>query len=279
MKKANVMIILIVFLIVTLIGCSPGGDNQPEVPPPNGEPKEGKPMDGVHLVVAVNAENAPGESVNAKGEFVGFSIELQEMLSEMLGFTYEWKDMEFFGLIAAVEGGQADMINSSISVTKERSEKVDFTIGYYTPITCIISAKGSGIETIDDLKGKKVGAASGTTFERLVKTLDGVQLISFDSAVPAAQILGTRELDAIIESSSFGLEHGVPRGHEVHVIPFETLGGFVPPYGMAFTKGSPYVKYFNEALEKLEAEGILEDLKYKYYGEDYVEKLRIAQGK
>ncbi|WP_130864368.1 ABC transporter substrate-binding protein [Bacilliculturomica massiliensis] len=272
LRKSLLFILTGLLSLTLIVGC---GDSETSGPD-SGEATTGLPLSGQHFIIAVNAENAPMESVDPSGEYIGFSVDLAAALADRLGFTYEWSDMEFFGLIGSIQEGRADMILSSISATDERREMVDFSDGYFQPITCIISAKDSGISTIEDLNGRKVGGATGTLFEKYAQTIPGVNYVSFDSTVPAIEIIGTSQLDAIIESSSYGERYAAGKDLDVHVIPKSVIREYAPFYAIAFPKGSDEnVKLFNEALAELETDGTLQELRSEWLGQDYVDKLAI----
>lgn len=275
MKRKLNLIMVVLLLTVMMFGCGNNG-NVPGDNTSNGD----LPLSGTHLVIGTNAECAPYESINAEGEFVGFDIDLVEELSKKLGFTYEWKDMEFFGLIGAVQEERVDMAISALSGTDERKEKVDFSVGYNYSIMTIISKPGSGIKTVDDLAGKKVGAATGSNFEALINSVPGAKLVSYDVTVPAVSIVGTSELDALIELSTFAEIYAKDLGLEVTVIPkavAEELAG-ERPLSIAFPKGSDLVAQFDQAILELEEEGVLDELCAKWFGQDYVDKLPIFNG-
>ncbi|MDD4833246.1 MAG: ABC transporter substrate-binding protein [Lutispora sp.] len=277
--KRKLTLIMVVVLVIGLImvGCSSLGSKAANSGTENSDNGNKLPLSGRHFVIGVNAECAPYESIDAKGNFVGFDIDFADALSKKLGFTHEWKDMEFFGLIGEVQGKKIDMVISCLSGTEERKKKVDFSTGYNYSISCIISKPGSGIETVDDLKGKKVGAAAGSNFEALIKAVPGTKLISYDSTVPAVSIVGTPELDALIELSTFGEHYAAPAGLEAHVIPktiAEELAG-ERPLAIAFPKGSDLVPIFDQAIAELEEEGVMNEICAKWLGQDYVDKLPI----
>jgi polar amino acid transport system substrate-binding protein len=225
--------------------------------------------------MALNAENAPYESVGPSGEFEGFSIDLITELSEILGFTYEYLDMEFTGLISSIQTGRCDCLLSSVSITPERQELVDFSDPYFEPVITIISAKESGITKMEDLVGKKVGASSGTTFLTLAQSIENAEGIGFDNISSAVSLIGTPELDALIETSSFGVVYGSQYNLDVHTIPFSVAKDL--PYGAAFPKGSEYLDDFNAAFAVLFENGTMSALQEKWFGDDYVKRLAEAQ--
>ena len=273
MKRKLTLVVAVLLVFVMMVGCSnPGNDqaNGDNTANENSGSGDELPLSGKHLKIGVNAECAPYESIDEKGNFVGFDIDFADALSKKLGFTYEWVDMEFFGLIGAVQEKRIDMAISCLSGTEERKKKVDFSRGYNYSIMCIISKPDSGIETVDDLEGKKVGAATGSNFEALIKAIPGTQLVSYDVTVPAVSIVGTSELDALIEISTFGEHYAGPAGLECHVIPktiAEELAGD-RPLSIAFPKGSELVPIFDQAIVELEEEGIMDEIAAKWLGQD-----------
>jgi ABC-type amino acid transport substrate-binding protein len=276
--------LLAIVAIVAMVGCSKSGDQTTgsnSTGTVNSESGGKLPLSGRHLVIGVNAECAPYESIDKNGAFVGFDIDFAAELSKKLGFTHEWKDMEFFGLIGAVQEKRIDMAISALSGTEERKERVDFSRGYNYSIMCIISKPGSGIKTVADLAGKKVGAATGSNFEALITSVPTAKLISYDVTVPAVSLIGTPELDALVELTTFAEIYAAPLGLEAHVIPksvAEELAG-ERPLSIAFPKGSELVPLFDKAILELEEEGIMDALAAKWFGQDYVDKLPLFNAK
>ncbi|MDD4680872.1 MAG: hypothetical protein PHP79_08335, partial [Clostridia bacterium] len=92
--------------------------------------------------------------------------------------------------------------------------------------------------------------------------------------------VGTKELDAIIEISTFGENYAAPRGLETHVILKAVVDEIVDdrPLSIAFPKGSDLVPIFNHAIVELEEQGIMDDIAMEWLGQDYVDKLPIFMG-
>ena len=57
----------------------------------------------------------------------------------------EIQDMDFSGLISALQNGQADFVMAAMSATEERKKSVDFSDIYYTSKHVIVTKKDSGI--------------------------------------------------------------------------------------------------------------------------------------
>ena len=88
-------------------------------------------LEGVKLVepgkltYGVAASFAPFEYVE-DGKLTGFDIEFIQGLSEKLNVELSPMNMEFKGLIPALQGGRIDIINSAMYINPTRSEQVDF---------------------------------------------------------------------------------------------------------------------------------------------------------
>lgn len=126
------------------------------------------------LVVGTSADYPPYEfhkEVNKKDEIVGFDIEIAKALAKDLGVTLEIKDMKFDGLLAALEAGNVDFVISGMTPTPERQQSVDFTKIYYTAVQKVVvrTEDKDKYKSIDDLKGKKVGAQKAATQETIVR--------------------------------------------------------------------------------------------------------------
>ena len=133
------------------------------------------------LKMGTSADYAPFEYIDtAKGEEpTGIDIELAKIITEKLGYKLEIQDMDFGGLISSLQNGQVDFVASAMSATDERRKSVDFSDIYYTSKHIIISKKGSGFKTVEDLNGKKVGAQLGSIQETKAKEL--AKTINYDS--------------------------------------------------------------------------------------------------
>ncbi len=80
----------------------------------------------------------PMSYLNGDGELKGMEIELILMMAKELDYKVSFKTMEFSGILAAVEGGKADMCCGSLIITPERSEVVNFIPHHETAFILIV---------------------------------------------------------------------------------------------------------------------------------------------
>mgnify|MGYP000374336138 FL=1 len=77
--------------------------------------------------IGVDATYPPFESVDAAGNFQGFSIDIANALCERMKVTCEFTNQDWEGIIPALQANKFDAIISSMSITEERKKQVDFT--------------------------------------------------------------------------------------------------------------------------------------------------------
>lgn len=94
--------------------------------------------------VGINAEFAPFEYYDEKGNLAGFDIELMNLIGKRAGLEIEYINMPFDKLIPAVVNGEITCAISAITVTKERNSVVDFTTPY------LVSRLHTTLEPVED---------------------------------------------------------------------------------------------------------------------------------
>lgn len=102
-------------------------------------------------------------------EVVGVDVELCRAIAERLGRRFQVENTDFDLVLASVISRRADCAASSITVTDDRRQKVDFSIPYVKTGIVVVSRAGEPFAGIDQLRGKKVGVQSGTTSDAFVR--------------------------------------------------------------------------------------------------------------
>ncbi|MFL0248133.1 transporter substrate-binding domain-containing protein [Candidatus Clostridium stratigraminis] len=159
------------------------------------------------LVVGTSADYPPYEfhkSVSGNDEIVGFDIEIAKEIAKDLGVKLVIKDMDFKGLLNALESGNVDMVLAGMTPTEERKQSVDFSNIYYKAAQTLVvrTEDKDKIKTIDDLNGKGLGVQKGSIQEDIAKNqLPKAQAKALGKITDIALALKTKKIDAaIIES-------------------------------------------------------------------------------
>jgi ABC-type amino acid transport substrate-binding protein len=103
------------------------------------------------------------------GKHVGFSVDMAGLLAENLGKRFGKKiTIKPFTVtpktrIPMVINGTVDTEMGSTTYTQKREKVADFSLIFFFSETTFLVAKDSGIKTLTDLSGKRVGGARATT--------------------------------------------------------------------------------------------------------------------
>lgn len=159
------------------------------------------------LVVGTSADYPPYEfhkSISGNDNIVGFDIEIAKEIAKDLGVKLVIKDMDFKGLLNALESGNIDMVLAGMTPTDERKQSVDFSNIYYKAAQTLVvrTEDKDKIKTIEDLNGKGLGVQKGSIQEDMAKNqLPKAEPKALGKISDIALALKTKKIDAaIIES-------------------------------------------------------------------------------
>ncbi|MBM6776142.1 transporter substrate-binding domain-containing protein [Collinsella tanakaei] len=121
--------------------------------------------EGRTLVVAMELAYPPFETKDGAGEPSGISVDFMRDFGEAYGYDIVIENTAWDGLIPSLQTGKADCVISSMTITDERKQTVDFSDAYAQAQLAILANSGSGISSVDDLnqEGKTVAVKTGST--------------------------------------------------------------------------------------------------------------------
>ncbi|MDV2884097.1 transporter substrate-binding domain-containing protein [Alkalihalophilus pseudofirmus] len=254
-----------------LAGCGAEGDGPAEVEAPAEEPTEEVNEDatsgeGGTLIMATSADYPPYESVDLEsGEIVGFDIDIANHIAGELGYELEIQDVDFNGLIPAMEAGRADFVLAGMTPTEERKENVDFSDIYYEAQNLIVSKEDQGLSAVEDLEGLTVGVQLGSIQEGEAEDLAeeiGFNVEKRDRIPELIQELLAGRLDAILMEDTVAAGYMESQsGLAQFEVPSEELAGSA----IAFPKGSELVEPFNDKLNEMIDSGLMDELIIKWF--------------
>jgi polar amino acid transport system substrate-binding protein len=151
------------------------------------------------IKVATDATWPPMEMVDANKKVVGYDIDFLNAAAKEAGITVEFKNTAWDGIFAGLDSGQYDAIISSVTITKERQAKYDFTDAYTSIGQILVVPKTDKTsKTISDLKGKKVGSQIGTTGSMEVKKVASVESKTYDEIGLAFEDMAAGRISGVV---------------------------------------------------------------------------------
>jgi polar amino acid transport system substrate-binding protein len=257
--------VLLVTVIMILAGFSSVAAQDTTVQPPDNLVAAGRLTYGV-------AASFPPYEYTQDGEYAGFDIEMGAALAEIMGLEPEISDMQFDGLIPALQGNRIDFINSAMYINPDREEQVDF-IPYMVIGETIVVPQGNpkNIRSLDDLSGLAVAVTVGAIEETFATDHNEVlreagkpemTILTLPTANDAVLATQQGRADAYLHSTPGAayLMQEMPNTFEVAAIfALDTR------IGMAVRKGDTAMKEALEAaLAEFVASGQYDELMAKY---------------
>lgn len=116
-------------------------------------------------VIGTEGAYPPFNFIETNGNVSGFDVEIGMALCAKMGAECTVVTQDWDGIIPGLMAKKYDMIIASMFITEERKKQVSFTNPYYLAAMTHAAPKGANITefTNDALKGKVIGAQSGTT--------------------------------------------------------------------------------------------------------------------
>ncbi|MEJ5220890.1 MAG: ABC transporter substrate-binding protein [Tepidiforma sp.] len=211
------------------------------------------------FVVASDLSYAPMEFVRAgTNEPIGADIDLARCIADAWGVTLEVQNTSFDVIIASLTSKKTDVIMSSMTVTDERKQQVDF-VEYLIAGSGILVKSGNPekIATIEDLCGKTVAIQVGTiqideAEEQNAKCAQKIKISTFEQNTDAISAVASGRADAALMDfpvAAYGARQ--VKGTQVVGEQYNTA-----PYGIAVRKDDTEVRdALQQALVQMRQRG------------------------
>ena len=109
--------------------------------------ENGKPI----LTVAMELAYPPFETKDEAGKAEGLSVDFMQDFADKYGYDLKIENTAWDGLIPSLQTDKADCVISSMTITDERKEAVDFSDPYAMAQLAVLANANSGIEEASDL--------------------------------------------------------------------------------------------------------------------------------
>lgn len=158
---------------------------------------------GEPIKIGVSSFDPPFIMQGANKRMYGFDIDSMTYLCKAMNRTCEFRFMDFDELIPAVSNKQIDVAISSITITPERAQQVDFSIPYLLSYSRFLSNQvlnPTQSFSLDMLRGKTIGIDTGTIFEQQLTQM-GVKdpvIRQYESIEDSLEALRNGEVDYLL---------------------------------------------------------------------------------
>jgi glutamate/aspartate transport system substrate-binding protein len=212
---------------------------------------------------------SPFSFLNARKEPIGYSIELCRELVTAIedaanrSLTIKWAPLASDARVDAIESGAVDLECGASTNNLERQKRVSFSPTIFVSGTKVLVKKGSPIRSVDDLAGKRVAVAVGTTNEKVLRELSqkfkaGIDLRVARDNAESFGLVKSGQADAFATDDV--LLHGLIARNAAWAT-YEVVPDYLSyePYGIMYRKGDAQLgKVINDTFQVLAEEGEIE---------------------
>jgi polar amino acid transport system substrate-binding protein len=200
-------------------------------------------------------------------ELVGYEIDLCRDLAKALGVKSELKVVSSQGRIPELLQGRIDVLVALITYSPERAEQVDFSNAYVGDTFKFVVAKDSDLQSLADLKTKRISVIKGSILEPIVqRRFPEAKILSFEDAPAAYVALQQGKVAATIQRTTqvraLQVRSGDTGDTRLLAEPLLTQKS-----GFAIRKGNPqFLAALNRFLDEYEASGEAQKLYGRWMG-------------
>ena len=261
--KKRIYFLITLLSVLLLSGCGGAADTedsagQADTASAGEEPfKESSSETKQTLTVAMELAYPPFEMRDEAGEAAGISADLMKAFGEYAGYDIQIENTAWDGLIPSLQTGAADIVISSMTITEERQDLIDFSDPYANALLAVLAGADSGISSVEDLNqaGKVLAVKSGSTGHMYA-----------EKNLPEAELLVLPDESACVTEVAQGRADGFNLDTTTAIfIPFQD----VEKWGIAVQKGNQkLLDDLNAFLADFQANGGYEELTEKYLAEE-----------
>src|ERR1041385_2506857 len=142
---------------------------------------------------------------------VGFEHDLADALAAKLGVKAQMVQNQWDQLVPALERHNFDIILNGLELTPENQQHIAMSLPYFVYAQQIVTRKETdGLSQIEDLKGKLVGALSGSVAKTLLDKFGGADLRIYPGNVESLRDLKAKRIDAVVIDLPIAIYYAKP---------------------------------------------------------------------
>jgi polar amino acid transport system substrate-binding protein len=218
--------------------------------------------------VAVENAYLPFNYIDAEtNEPAGWDYDAINEMCRRLNCVPDYQTFAWEPMIQAVADGQFDMAADGITITDDRAQVVDFSVGYINVdqrlMVRIDEDRFDAAEALAADDSLKIGSQTGTTnYDVAVELVGEDRVVAFEQFGFAVQALISGDVDAVIMDETAGQGYVGENADAVKLVGPSLSSDEL---GFIFPKGSDLVEPFNLVIAEMKADGTMEELGQRFF--------------
>jgi arginine/ornithine transport system substrate-binding protein len=228
------------------------------------------------LRVAIDPTYEPFTFKTADGKPTGFDVDIAEAICNEIKRQCVYVEQVWDSMIPGLQAKKYDVIVSSMSITDERKQVVDFSDKYYNTPSRIVVKSDTPFTDLTSLKGKNIGVLKGSTQEKYAMgelKPAGVNVVPYEAQdqvyldIRSGRLDGTVADTVEVTGGFLSKPEGAGYGFVGPVLSDVKYFGY--GVGVAMRKGEDQLReQINTAIKAIRANGVYDTVSKKYFDFD-----------
>jgi polar amino acid transport system substrate-binding protein len=264
-RRARLLILPVLAAALALAGCtSESGAGAGGTDTAGGTSQLEKVRERGTLRVAVLPDFPPWSVQNASGEFEGYEVDIAKELAKAMGVELALVSTDGTSRLPLLKADRADVNISAWTATDERALAVGYTMPYAAAGASVLYPKGSPIASYEDLSGKTVAVARGSTNDTIMtEDFPKTEVVRFETIADAVAALKAGKVDATVEGEAT-VAAEAKRNAELEKIDAPPLKPSLISMGV-LPDDQAWLNYLNNFIRNLNSSGVNDELYRKWF--------------
>jgi polar amino acid transport system substrate-binding protein len=199
------------------------------------------------FIIGVKCDTPPFGYLDVRGKNAGVDVEIAKWFARY-AFGREQR-LSFVCAPTAVReplltGGRVDLVISTFTYTADRDTRIDFSRAYYKATGRLLVKNGSPIQSLNDIRGRKVATTPGSIYDRWMRRcFPTAEVLAVESVTAAVIAFNQGRADAVMfDDTSLALQAATdPNAKLTDDLFLEA------PYGIGIKQGNTQLKRWVDA--------------------------------
>ncbi len=207
---------------------------------------------------------------NENNEIVGFDIDVAKEVCKRLNVELVIQPISWTAKEQELNSYNIDCIWNGMSINNDRKEAMCLSNPYLKNNMAFVVKKDSNINSINDLKGEKVGVQAGSTAEEILQdteiSKDLSKIIPYSENITAFMDMEINQTDAVFIDDVVA-NYYITSNNKDYKVLSDALGE--EEYAIGFRKNDTELcEKVNDILTEMKKDGSLGEISTKWFGKD-----------
>ncbi len=223
------------------------------------------------ITVATSGTLIAASYYDENDELTGYDVEVAKEIANRLDLEINFEIMGIDSMLPAIDSGRVDLAMNDIEATEARKEQFNFSTPYkYShAVMAVRESDHSGIESLEDLDGKKAGGGATTIYSQIAEHY-GAVVVTYGNANNEAYLrdVSTGRTDVVV-NDYYLTTFGVAAFPDFDLTVHPDIAFHPSEQAVVIKKGEDQLtEAINGALAEMREDGTLTEIAIQFYLED-----------